>query len=124
IPAVTVKPRPSHLTRFFLLGRVAAALLGSFGLLSLLISAIGLFGVMSYSVSRCTNEIGIRLALGAKPSNILRLIAGQGLKLTLIGLALGLAGAVTLTPPLAPPLFGRCAAVPSSVVLSPLRLFF
>jgi len=102
--------------------RFAAARLGSFGLLALLISAIGLFGVMSYSVSRRTHEIGIRLALGARPGNILRLIAGQELKLTLIGLALGPAGAFTLTRLMSPLLYGVSAVDPSTFILISLLL--
>jgi putative ABC transport system permease protein len=117
LPVFNVKTMAQHMNWPLFPARVAAALLGSFGLLALLISAIGLFGVMSYSVSRRTHEIGIRLALGARPRNILRLIAGQGLKLTLIGLALGLAGAFTLTRLMSPLLYGVSAVDPSTFIL-------
>jgi len=122
LPVFNVKTMAQHMNWPLFPARVAAALLGSFGLLALLISAIGLFGVMSYSVSQRTHEIGIRLALGAQPWNILRLIAGQGLKLTLIGLALGLAGAFTLTRLISPLLYGVSAVDPATFILISLLL--
>src|SRR5262249_8633998 len=70
----------------------------------------------SYAVSQRTHEIGIRLALGAQPWNILRLITGQGLKLTLMGLALGLAGGIELARALCPLFFGGCALDPLTLL--------
>ena len=70
--------------------RMAANLLGAMGVLALLLAAIGLYGVMAYAVSQRTQEMGIRLALGASPSSLLNMIVGQGMKLTAIGLAIGL----------------------------------
>ena len=71
--------------------RMAANLLGAMGVLALLLAAIGLYGVMAYAVSQRTQEMGIRLALGASPSSLLNMIVGQGMKLTTIGLVIGLA---------------------------------
>jgi ABC-type antimicrobial peptide transport system permease subunit len=71
--------------------RMAANLLGGMGVLALLLAAIGLYGVMAYAVSQRTQEMGIRLALGASPSSLLNMIVSQGMKLTLVGLAIGLA---------------------------------
>jgi ABC-type antimicrobial peptide transport system permease subunit len=70
--------------------RMVADLLGAMGLLALLLAAIGLYGVMAYAVSQRTQEMGIRLALGASPSALLAMMVGQGMKLTGVGLAIGL----------------------------------
>ncbi len=87
--------------------RLSARLLSFFGALALLLAAIGLSGVLSYSVSQRTNEIGIRMALGAQTSNVLRLVIWQGLKLVLLGLAIGAASGYGLKRLLASQSFGR-----------------
>jgi predicted permease len=76
--------------------RLVAALLGLFAGLALLITASGLVGVVAYTVSQRTREIGVRLALGAAPQRVLRMIVGQGLTLVLVGLGLGLGAALLL----------------------------
>ncbi|MBO0800714.1 MAG: FtsX-like permease family protein, partial [Blastocatellia bacterium] len=116
LPIFNVKTMEEHMDFPLFPARVAAALLGSFGLLAMLISAIGLFGVMSCAVSQRTQEIGIRIAVGARPWNILRLITAEGLKLTLMGLALGLAAAFMLTRALSPFLYGISAVDPLTFV--------
>jgi putative ABC transport system permease protein len=72
-------------------------LLGSFALLALLLTVVGIYGVMAYTVTQRSHEIGVRLALGAQPRGILRLIMRRGTQLTLAGLTLGMAGALALT---------------------------
>ena len=73
-------------------------LLGLFAAVAMVLSAVGLYGVVSYAVSRHTREIGIRVALGATSGDIARLVAGQGLRLIALGLAAGLGGGVVRVP--------------------------
>ena len=86
--------------------RMGAALLGLFGLLSLVLAAVGVYGVMSYSVTQRTQEFGIRMALGAEANNILRLVVTEGIWLAGIGLAIGLGIAALVSRLLAGLLFG------------------
>ncbi|HEY7545508.1 MAG TPA: FtsX-like permease family protein, partial [Blastocatellia bacterium] len=92
--------------------RLSMFLLGGFAIVALLLAAIGIYGVMAYSVSRRTQEIGVRMALGANSNEVLRMIAAQGLKLSLTGAALGLAGAMALTRAMSGLLYGVEATDP------------
>ena len=94
------------------LPRFRTLLLGSFASIALLLSAIGIYGVMAYTVSRRTSEIGVRMALGARPVDILRLIFGESMILTLLGGSLGLVGAYAVTRVMKSQLFGVTSTDP------------
>jgi putative ABC transport system permease protein len=96
--------------------RFYAILLGSFAGIALLIAALGIYGVISYAVTQRTRELGIRIALGAQRERVLRLVIGQGLTLTLCGIAVGIVGAFMLTRLLATMLFGVAPADPLTFV--------
>lgn len=86
--------------------RLFARLLSLFGVLALVLAAIGLYGVMAYSVTQRTKELGIRMALGAPRHNVLKLVLSQAMVLTLVGIALGAGGAIALTRLMKSMLFG------------------
>jgi predicted permease len=86
--------------------RFSSTMLGAFAAFALLLAAVGLYGVMSYLVTQSTHDIGILVALGAQPGNIIGLVVRQGMQLTLIGILAGLMGAAALTRVIASLLFG------------------
>lgn len=116
LPLFDVKTLKEHMQLALFPARVAAMVLGVFGLVALLLSAIGIYGITSYAVSQRTHEIGIRMALGAQLGDVLRLVLNHGLKLTLIGAALGLVGAYLATRAITAVLYGVSATDPLTFV--------
>ena len=106
MPVFDVRTMDQFMERAYLGPKLAAYLIGPAGVLALVIAAIGLYGVMAYWVGQRTREVGIRVAIGARPSDVFRLVMGQGLTLAAIGLALGLAGAFVASRVVANLLFG------------------
>ncbi len=102
--------------------RYNVILLGAFAALALLLAMIGIYGVMAYTVNSNTRELGIRIALGAQSADVLRLVVGQGLVLTLIGVVLGLAGAFAFSRLMSTLLFGVTATDPLIFSVVPLLL--
>jgi putative ABC transport system permease protein len=98
--------------------RIMTIVMGVFAGIALLLAGMGLYGVMAYAVSQRTHEIGVRIALGAPRSNILRLILGQGLKLTLAGFALGMMGGFALTKFMVSLLYGVSATDALTFILA------
>jgi ABC-type antimicrobial peptide transport system permease subunit len=92
--------------RFFMI------LLGIFALLALVLSSVGIYGVISYLVGQRTHEIGIRVALGAQRSDVMKLVLGEGTKMALIGVGIGIVAALMLTRLMSKMLFGVSAADP------------
>jgi putative ABC transport system permease protein len=92
--------------------RVLSQFVGIFAGFALLLAAIGIYGVMTYSVAARKQEMGIRMSLGAEPRNIVKLVMGQGMRLALIGVAIGIAASLVLTRLISTLLFGVSATDP------------
>jgi len=106
LPTFNVKTMDEYMAASVAAPRFNTTLLGIFAGVALTLTVVGLFGVMSYSVAQRTNEIGIRMALGAQTKDVLGLILSQGFKLIVVGLAIGLVGAFAVMSVIASLLFG------------------
>jgi len=106
LPVFAVKTMQQQMAFSLWQQRMAASLISTFGLLALALAAIGLYGVVAHSVAQRTHEIGVRMALGAERTDVLRLVVGKGFALAAVGVGVGLAGALALTRFLSSLLFG------------------
>jgi len=102
--------------------RLSTALLAIFALLALLLASVGIYGVIAYSVTRRTHEIGVRIALGAAPRRITAIVVGRAVLLGLVGVAAGIAGSLALTRLLGSMLYGVSATDPAIFVVASLFL--
>ncbi len=121
-PVYQVRPLNQLINRSTGTRRFAMLMLGLFGALALVLSAVGIYGVMSYAVSQRTHEIGLRMALGAQTRDVFKLIVGQGFKLALLGVVVGLGAAFGLTWLMQSLLYGVSATDPLTFCLIALLL--
>jgi macrolide transport system ATP-binding/permease protein len=122
LPVYAVKTLEEHLSATLTPQRLLAHLVTGFAGLALLLSAIGLYALLAYTVSERTQEIGVRMALGARKGDVVRLFVGWGAKLTLAGACIGLAAASTLTPLMKSLLFGVSPLDPVTLIAMPVVL--
>ncbi len=112
---LTAMPLSDYISAAWFGPRLASLFLGVLGIVSLLLAGVGLYGVMAYSVSQRTREIGIRMALGANPKGVLRMVMRRGLLLAVSGIVAGLAVVLAATPQIAPLLYRVSPADPLSI---------
>jgi ABC-type antimicrobial peptide transport system permease subunit len=112
VPVTGAGPLSEQIDEALLPQRVAASIAGVFGLVGLVLASVGIYGIVSYTVAQRTREIGVRMALGARRGDVLALILRRGLRLSLYGIALGLAGAFVATRLLGEMLYGLSATDP------------
>lgn len=115
LPVLSIATVEEQLDGILIQERLTAVLAGAFGIVALLLACLGLYGVMSYTVARRTNEIGIRLALGATSLNVLRIVLKDGLTLVLAGIAIGVPGALASMRLTSTILYGISAADPLTI---------
>jgi len=116
LPLFDVKTESEQIDRLLFQERLVARLSGFFGLLALVLACVGLYGLLSYEVSRRTREIGIRMTLGAHRGNVLKLVIRQGIVLAMVGAALGIGVALGVTRYLASMLYNVRASDPTTIV--------
>jgi putative ABC transport system permease protein len=106
LPAFAMAPLADVIDASLAERRFALLLLSLFAAMALFLAGVGLYGVLSYAVTQRTREIGLRLAIGAQPADVLRMVLGSGMKLAVIGVVAGLAGSLALSRLVTSMLFG------------------
>ncbi|MBV9436776.1 MAG: ABC transporter permease [Acidobacteria bacterium] len=122
LPVFGIQPMTNLVTNSVAARRFAAEIIGTFSIVALLLAAIGVYGVISYWVTQRTRELGIRMAIGAQPGDVLRLVLKHGLRLCGIGIALGLAAAAATSPLLRSQVYGVSIFDPVVLSLAPMVL--
>lgn len=122
LPAFEFKTMNQRLSDSLARRRFATFLLGVFAWVALTLAAVGIYGVLAYSVNQRTHEIGIRMALGAQPGKILSMVIRQSLVLVVVGVGLGLAGEFALTRVMSSLLYGVSATDRLTFIVPPLVL--
>lgn len=118
LPVLDVRTQDEQIAASLQHERIFADLTGGFGILALVLASIGIYGIMAYSVSRRTNEIGIRMALGAQPQRVLRMVLGEASWIVVIGVIVGLAAALALGRLIASMLYGLKPWDPATFALA------
>ncbi len=121
-PVIQVRTMENVISESLWQQHLSALMLGIFAAIALLLSAVGIYGVLSYSVSRRTHEIGIRMAMGAERRDVLKLVLGHGFNMALTGIGIGIAGCFVLTRFLASLLYGVKATDPTTIIAVALLL--
>jgi predicted permease len=122
LPVFDIETFEQQFREQLLLERVGALLVAAFGAVALALAAVGIFGLISFSVAQRTHEIGVRMAVGAQPRDVIGLVLRQGLALTVVGTAAGLAGSLALTRFLSSLLYGVKPTDPLTLMLATLTL--
>jgi putative ABC transport system permease protein len=119
LPVSQVRTMETVVRQTFARQQFSAVLLGGFSLASLLLAAIGVYGLLAYSVTQRTREIGVRVALGAEPASIIRMVVASGARMVITGAAAGLAAALALSGLLKSLLFGIGPRDPLTFIAAP-----
>jgi len=122
MPVFDVRTMEDHMGTALLPARLGGTVLGLFGLLGLLLAAVGIYGVMAYSVAQRTRELGIRIALGSDRGGVVRLVLREGMRLAALGVAIGLLGAVAASRLVRGLLYGVSPLDPLAFSVVPLTL--